>query len=94
MGKLYHIYENIWRDKKFLLSLCLSFLLLLFSLVVNYYAGQFATEKASNSVTDLILSNIPVFDLDGIFIYGPVIFWLLTTFYAFGFQIQTIKPTR
>lgn len=50
-------------------------LLLLLSLVVNYYAGTYATERASNSVTDIILSNIPVFDLDGIFVYGIVVFW-------------------
>ncbi len=42
-------------------------------LVVNQYAINFATLRASNSVTDLILSNIPVFDVDAIFVYGTAV---------------------
>jgi hypothetical protein len=39
----------------------------------NLYAIGYATEKASNSVTDIILSNIPVFDVDGLFVYGAAV---------------------
>jgi len=63
-------------DKKFILSFLLAFLLLATSLIINYYAGTYATEKASNSVTDIILSNIPVFNVNGIFTYGSIVFWI------------------
>ena len=63
-------------DKKFILSFLLAFLLLATSLIINYYAGTYATEKASNPVTDIVLSNIPVFDVNGIFTYGSIVFWI------------------
>src|ERR1700691_5182320 len=40
---------------------------------LNGYAIIYATERASNPVTDIILSNIPVFDVDGMFVYGAVV---------------------
>lgn len=65
------------KDKRYATSVLIALVLLLASLVVNYYAGIYATEQASNSVTDLILDNIPVYDLDGIFVYGALVFWAL-----------------
>jgi hypothetical protein len=52
------------------------FLFLILSLCANYIAGTYATERASNAVTDIILSNIPVFDVDTIFVYGPILLWI------------------
>jgi hypothetical protein len=40
----------------------------------NYYAILFSTERASNPVTDIILSNIPVFEVDALFVYGTLVF--------------------
>ncbi len=74
-----------WRpylhNKEYLTSAGLSFLFLLASAIINFGAGIYATDRVSSSVTDIILSNIPVYDVDGIFIYGPlvliaVIVWL------------------
>ena len=62
-------------DKNYIISLIIGFLVLFISLYINFLAGTYATEKASLPVTDIILSNIPVFDVDEIFIYGPLIFW-------------------
>lgn len=83
MGRLYknigdisEIYKINLRDRKFIASLLLGLCLLAVSLFINYYAGIYATEKASNSVTDIFLSNIPVFDVDGVFVYGALIFWI------------------
>lgn len=47
--------------------------MLIASLFINYFAGTYATAKASNPVTDLILDNIPLFDVDGIFIWGSFV---------------------
>jgi hypothetical protein len=43
------------------------------AIAVNNYATGYATLRASNSVTDIVLSNIPVFDVDGYFVYGAVL---------------------
>jgi len=69
-------YAPYLRDKKLLFSIGVSLAFLLISLYISFYAATYATEKASAPVTDLILNRIPVFDVDGIFIYGPVGFWI------------------
>jgi len=65
-----------WSQKSFLLSALSAFLFLALSLVINYTAGNYAVKKASNGVTDIILDNVPVMDVDGIFIYGAILFGL------------------
>jgi hypothetical protein len=54
-------------------SLFVSIALFMFAFVVNLLAIRFATAHASNSVTDLVLSNTPVFDVDGYFVYGTFV---------------------
>lgn len=44
------------------------------ALVLNFYAGQYATIAASNSVTDIVLSHTKVYDVDGVFTYGALMF--------------------
>jgi hypothetical protein len=70
-------YKPYLKNFKFLRSVGNSFLILIASLLVNFYIILYVNEKASNFVTDIVLSNIRVFDLDGVFIYGPLIFWIL-----------------
>lgn len=62
----------------------LSFSLMCFAVAatVNFLAGRYATGQASAPVTDIILSNVPVMDVDGLFVYGTVtlivfIVWVL-----------------
>ena len=52
-------------------------------MIVNYYASVYATDRASNYVNDIILSNIPVFDVDQIFVFGPFIFWAIIAIICF-----------
>lgn len=73
-------YKIYFTDRSFLASVGLSVLLLIAGLVVNFYAGEYATLKASNAVNDIILDNIPVYDVSTIFIYGPFIMWLFVAF--------------
>ena len=77
-------------DRKFLFSLITAFLFLAASITTTYFSIQYVNEKASNSVTDIVLSNIPVFDVDGIFVYGPVVFWLIIATYAIFFEFKKI----
>ena len=65
-----------FKDRAFLVSVGISILFLILSFFINFYAGSYATKSASNSVTDIVLSNIRVYDVDAIFIYGPIIFWI------------------
>ena len=41
-------------------------------IILNTFGSIYATEKASNSVTDLILSNTRVYNLDELFVYGAL----------------------
>lgn len=66
-------WKDVLCDKEFIKSLIISFLFIAISLYVNFIAGTYATEKASLPVTDIILSNVRAYDVDGIFVYGPVV---------------------
>jgi hypothetical protein len=70
-------YRRYVPKESFILGLASGLALLAASLVVNYYAALYANDRASSSVTDIILSNTPVMDVDAIFIYGPIVFWLI-----------------
>ncbi len=69
-------YKTHLQSREFVISTIVAFGLLLVSLVINFYAGAYATEKASNAVTDVVLSNIRVYDVDGFFVYGALLFWV------------------
>lgn len=71
---------SLFKDARLRRSFILAMCLLIGSLFVNFYAGAYATEKESNYVTDIVLSNTRVYDLDEIFIYGS---WALVL--AIGF---------
>ncbi|HTK33643.1 MAG TPA: phosphatase PAP2-related protein [Candidatus Paceibacterota bacterium] len=73
-------YREAFSNKKFIFSLLISILLLLITLVLNYFAALYAYERASGAVADIVLSNIPVFDVDMIFVFGPIIFGIWITF--------------
>lgn len=83
-----HQYKNLFSHKQFLVSLIISVFFLTLSIIINFYAGTYATEKASNSVTDIILSNIRVYDVDFYFIYGSFAFALISAI------ISLFKPER
>jgi len=65
-----------FKDKNFLISLLIGFFYLGISLYINFVAGTYATEKVSNSVTDIILSNTRAYDVDLYFIYGPLVLFI------------------
>lgn len=63
-------YKRLFSDPSFVRRVIFGLALLIGSLVVNFYAGTYASHQASNPVTDIILSNTQAYDLDGTFIYG------------------------
>lgn len=72
--------KSYLKKKEFLWASFWSLMLLIASLVVNFYAGYYASIRKSSPVTDIILSNIRVFDLDAVFVYGTVIFFIFLGF--------------
>ncbi len=70
MKKIINKYKTHYKDGKFIPPTLTAFALLISSLIVNFYASVYAAERASSSVTDIILSNFRTFDVDGLFIYG------------------------
>lgn len=82
MNQLKNKYKLYFKRRDFLTSLAVGMFLIVGSFFVNYYAGTYATEKASNSVTDIILSNTRVYNLDEIFIYGPIFLWAVVAFFC------------
>lgn len=73
MKLLIQKYKMHWSDREFLISFTIGLILLGLSLVANYFAGIYATEQASNAVTDLLLNILPVVDVSHAFINGPII---------------------
>ncbi|MCX6782044.1 MAG: phosphatase PAP2-related protein [Candidatus Magasanikbacteria bacterium] len=63
--------------KDITLSIAAGLGLFFVSLFINYWAGTYASLRASNVVSDIILDNIPVFDVGGIFVYGFAAFLIL-----------------
>jgi len=47
------------------------------SLIINYFAGTYATIRASNAVNDIILDNIPTVDVSFLFVYGIMAYFLI-----------------
>ena len=81
-------YKTYFSDKSFVTSFIFSLFFIIGSLIINYYAGMYAQESVSNPVTDIILSNTRVYDLDNIFIYGTYVFW------AFFIYLCIRKPQK
>jgi hypothetical protein len=76
-------YRNVLTDQRFRTSTLLSIVALIISSVINYYAGLYATREASNSVTDIILSNTRTYDVDWYFIYGALALTLFISYLCF-----------
>src|SRR3990167_8329991 len=86
--ELWRRYRHYAAQREFRLSIVMASALLIIGWSVNYFAIQFATERASNSVTDIVLSNIPVFEVDALFVYGTFAFAMLM------FGIGLMHPKR
>ncbi len=66
------VYKEYFKNKSFLISFFSGFFLFLVSLVMQFMASNYATRSVSGSVTDIVLSNTRVYDVDLFFIYGTL----------------------
>ena len=77
-------YVQTFGTKSFNKSILIGIILLTVALIINYYAATYAFERASSAVADIVLSNIPVYDVDWIFVFGPIVFgiWIAAISFA------------
>jgi membrane-associated phospholipid phosphatase len=78
MKSFIEAHKKIW-TKEFTRSVVGGVFLFIISLVLNFYATRYAARRVSLPVTDLIISNIRVYDVDGIIIYGALVLMLLAS---------------
>jgi hypothetical protein len=62
-----------FKNKEFITELLIGLVLLLVSLIIQSYAVAYTDSHASNSVTDIVLSNTPVFNVYYIYVYGALL---------------------
>jgi hypothetical protein len=77
MKGILELHRRYFNDKIFVTSLLWSILFLVSTLVIHFFAITYATDSASNSVTDIVLSNTRVYNVNTAFIYGPLIIWIM-----------------
>ena len=84
-----------WTPSRVVVSALWGILFLVISLIINYFAGLYATTHVSNPVNDLILDHLPSLNVDGIFIYefisGPLM-WV--SFFVFVVILLSYRPRR
>lgn len=78
LNTLIKSYTTHFKQREFLLSFLASLVMIFIALVVNFYAGTYATSNASNSVTDIILTNINAFAVNDLFVEGTFYFFLFS----------------
>ncbi len=66
MNTFFARHKYHWTQKRYQKSSFVGLILFILSLVANRYASFYATAQASNSVTDLLLDNIPVMRVEWI----------------------------
>jgi PAP2 superfamily C-terminal len=71
--ELWRRYRAYFTKNDFRAALYPSMAFFVASVVFTFYAINYANSVASNYVTDIILSNIPALDVDGLFGYGTII---------------------
>ena len=77
-------YKEVWYDRDFRFSLPVAVALFALALWINSVAIKFATEYASNPVTDIILSNTRAYEVDGLFVWGTLAVILFSVLVVFS----------
>jgi len=73
-------YKASWFDEHFRFSAPIAIVVFFLSVLTNYAGGVYATERASNYVSDIILSNTPVFNVGYLFVYGASVLIVIILF--------------
>jgi len=96
MRDIFNKHKLFWSQKALKKNALLALFLLAISLLANYFANVYTTSHTSNYVSDIILDNLPVVNLDFVFIQGAmlaiafVILLLLTEPEKIPFAVKSI----
>ena len=83
-------YKIHFSDKNFLMSFFGGLVLLIISLVTQFFISGYVNSLPDAPVTDLILSNIRVYDVGGVFVWGSVALLIIGIF--FGLEKPNFLP--
>jgi len=67
-----------------------SFLLLAIALILEHFSGNYVVRTPGVSAPDIILDNIPTFDLDPMYIYGGAVITLLFFIYPLFYRVKEL----
>lgn len=73
----------LWKQKKFIRSVFLGILLIILSLTVYHFSNIYTSESAVTYVHDIILDNIPVFNVNFVVNEGVWIYIFFMLFFSF-----------
>lgn len=65
-----HLFRAYFTNRGFILDCIYAAALFSLGTVLTFFAGIYASDRASNYVTDIVLSNVPVFQVNAFFVYG------------------------
>ena len=82
MHTIFKQHKEFWQDRRMVRAIVVWFLMLGVSLIVNYYIGGYVNISASNSVTDIVLSNTRAYDVDAMFVYGAFLYFVFIVVYC------------
>ena len=82
MKNFFSKHKYHWERKEFRVSLLSGVAFFILSLIISHLSTGYANIRASNYVTDIILDNIPAFDVDGILNYGVMVYSLLVIYFV------------
>ena len=88
MAELLRKHKSLWLEGAFRWDVLIGLILFLAGLLMTYYANFYATLRASNPVTDIILDNLPVVNVNFLFTEGVDLFTL------FVLAIVLYEPRR
>ena len=80
--------KHFWKRKEVTRSIFVSLLFFGVSIIINHYASLYTDKSAGNHVTDILLDNLPVFNVN--FMVNEVV-WVFIWFVIF---LMAIKPQR
>ncbi len=73
-------YKDYLKSKSYRMAFLTGAVIAILGFIAQFYSSVYATYASGGSVTDIILSNTRVYDVDGIFVYGTI---LMTVFIFF-----------
>lgn len=87
MSQLISRHKLHWAEKSFVISTVWGAVLLAVGIVVNTLANKYAILTGKNPVTDIVLNNVRIFDVDWIINYSPLLIII------FVFIILMMRPS-